>query len=98
MAAYSVGGGRGVPTRQMHYKESGVTLGQSGRESACSSLVALDLSALISWKPKGQDVVPSGILMCSLSLSLPIALVSVIPLQGLATLPQGILLLLLSSF
>lgn len=54
--------------------------------------MAPDLSSLRSWKPQDQNIEHLDVrFVVYLSLSLSPAPVSIIPLQGLGTLPQGIL-------
>lgn len=55
------GGERAVPAKQKYYNESrGYPGAELGKESACSTPVALRLLASRSWKPQGQDVVSPG--------------------------------------
>ena len=77
---------------QCKYIESRGYLGaEMEEERAGSAPVALDLSALTSWKPQGHDVEFLGLYCVAyLSPSLPSAPVSIIPLEGLGTLLLGI--------
>ena len=71
---------------QTQYDESrGYSGAEVEEERACSALVALDVSGPRSWKPQVRMLCPLGFNVYIL-LSLPLAHVSIISLQGLGTL------------